>query len=216
MCFRGNEPESDKVPEQSARLCTYLDLCECTSSPNLSGFSLLPARLRLSARTVKAIWATGPLVMRHDPDALKCKLKDTHMHTCMHTPSRDTGITFITRELSAAVSASTGSGVQLPCRRPKVHPVASFQGKCNLSGSSPVRRAAGIHASVYSAAKQSRVSIKTFDRNSQISCRTWSVLQTTAGGSKVEQNAEEEASTALHPTAQYGSTTSITHSQRQR
>lgn len=86
MCFRGNEPESDKVPEQSARLRTYLDLCECTSSPNLSGFSLLPARLRLSARTVKAIWATGPLVMRHDPDALKCELKDTHTctHVCTH------------------------------------------------------------------------------------------------------------------------------------
>lgn len=68
-----------------------------------------------------------------------------------------------------------------------------------------------MHASVYSAAKQSGASIKTFDRNSQISCCTWSVFQTTAGGSKVRQSAEEASSTALHPTAQYGSTT-IDHS----
>lgn len=111
-----------------------------------------------------------------------------------HTPSRDTGITFITGDLRPAGSASTGSGVQRPRGRRKVHAVVSFQGERNPSGSSPVRGAAGIHASVYSAAKQSEVSIKTFDRNGQISCCTCSVFQTTAGRSDVEQKPEESGS----------------------
>lgn len=69
-----------------------------------------------------------------------------------------------------------------------------------LPGSGPARRAAAIRASVYSAAKQCGAPIKTFDRNSQISCCTRSVFQTTAGGCKVEQNAgaSSNGSVGLH------------------
>lgn len=180
-CFRGNEPEADKVPEQSACLCTRLDLCETLH---------VSALLRPSAPPGKPIWATGRLVMRHNPDAphfIRAEMK-----TRAHTPLRDTGITFIMGDLCAAASASTGSGVQLPRRRAKVHPGTSFQGTCNPSGSRPGRRAAGIHAAVYCAAKQSGVSIKTFDRNSQISCCTWSVFQTTAGGSRMQRRSRPQ------------------------
>lgn len=73
----------------------------------------------------------------------------------------------------------------------KVTQSGASKGERNPPGSSPVRAAAGMRASVYSAAKQSEVSMKTFDRNGQISCCTCCVFQTTAGRSDVEEESEE-------------------------
>lgn len=100
-------------------------------------------------------------------------------------PPRDTGCTFVMGEMVGD---------------PRFTPVWSFLEQHNPPGSGPARRAAAIRASVYSAAKQRGAPIKTFDRNSQISCCTRSVFQTTAGGSKVERNAgaSSNGSVGLH------------------
>lgn len=100
-------------------------------------------------------------------------------------PRRDTGCTFITGEMVGD---------------PRFTPVWGFLEQRNPPGSGPARRAAAIRASVYSAAKQRGAPIKTFDRNSQISCCTRSVFQTTAGGSQVERNvgASSNGSVGLH------------------